>query len=546
MRRAPPSTDYELEVNTKYFSADSSHYLIFDTGGSDNIGGNLFLRKNENDEVIWQALTQNSDVDTVFLQTNGNLVIYDSNRNSLWTSVLSLLQKCQGNCEGDENCADGLVCYDHSPSPTNIPGCSGFNYGETNYCVDPTITEHRIEPLNNLATKSGYLKLRRPLELCEGHCEVDTNCRNGLICKEQDSNGSVEGCFGASPKEGWKYCTYPSLAVIDNTNSDLSLRSISDSFLRIDNSGVLKLYSKGNGLIWDSNGGVTSQLVPCESSCEFDESYDISIATARDIIFAGSYSHVDYAIDVEESSDSGLFVTSNSIQVKGTISEAYEFLSPLHVDSSTSISFKFGIADGVKGFALCVDDGIKKRVQSDGRVLSHCLALGGSSISEVLTTYATVEDMGGTILSPDQNTTEVEFELSRLFPSRIGKIKYLGILQVMNDNFFTDDSYSLIQDISFIYNSDTNRGLNQVSNDMCVCKSDELAATIEPGLHHSCKAVGDFCTSAKNILSEITKNEKEPCSTHSECRSGICGDGTNKVCSSEVRALFTTSIFILY
>jgi hypothetical protein len=83
--------------------------------------GNLVLRNaNNNDEIVWEALdsgAQDSNIsadNTAFLQSNGNIVIFDKDRVALFTSVQNLLQVCEGNCRGTENCASGLECYDYS------------------------------------------------------------------------------------------------------------------------------------------------------------------------------------------------------------------------------------------------------------------------------------------------------------------------------------------------------------------------------------------------------------------------------------------------
>lgn len=435
------------------------------------------------------------------------------------------------------------------PSITNVPGCTGLNDGITNYCIDPAITEQNI-PLTNLdydSFQSGVI-----VSLCQGHCEQDSNCRDGLVCMAQDSNGNIDGCVGTSTEEGWKYCTYPSLrSVIDSgADSSLSINDVRDSFLRIHNEGKLQVFSKENGLIWDSVNGTKDGFEVCtENNCGFNSDFDVSITTARDIIFAGDYNHVDFATDIEESIDGGLSVTTSSVKVKGTTSKAYEFVTPLHVNSTLYMNFTYTVVDGAKAFALCFDDGITKRVEGDGRVLSKCAAIGGSSITDVLSTSVSLDE---NIQSTSQNETVVEFGLSNLFPSQIGKLRYIGILQVMNDNVFTD-SFSLIEEPKFFYKENVQenpqRRLDQTANSICVCNSTELASTLAPGLHHTCQAEGDFCTSAKNVLTEITKNENDPCLTASECRSGICGDGTNNVCLSEVRGIlliFWISLFLTH
>lgn len=45
------------------------------------------------------------------------------------------LQKCQGDCGSDNDCAGNLICYQAS-SRGSVPGCAGTSDG-TDYCVDP-------------------------------------------------------------------------------------------------------------------------------------------------------------------------------------------------------------------------------------------------------------------------------------------------------------------------------------------------------------------------------------------------------------------------
>ena len=44
------------------------------------------------------------------------------------------LQKCQGDCDSDSDCADGLFCF--ARDVDNVPGCHGFAYYESDYCVE--------------------------------------------------------------------------------------------------------------------------------------------------------------------------------------------------------------------------------------------------------------------------------------------------------------------------------------------------------------------------------------------------------------------------
>ena len=434
------------------------------------------------------------------------------------------------------------------PSMTNIPGCVGLNDGITNYCVSPDAfdafyaSENSSFPQNkeilNIGTsKIEYTSRSSPLSLCEGHCEIDNNCGPGLICKEQ-SQGKIEGCsdFSSNVRAGWKYCTYPALTE-NKSSQNISIDSVNDSFLRIHDTGVLQVYSKSQGLIWDSEEGV-SKTFPCKVGCTdnkfnedygFNEDYDLSVTTARDIVFAGDYIHADFVNKIVESSNSGLSVTENSIKVKGSISKAYEFVSPLRVTASRKISFHYKLGDGVVALGLCADDGVKPSVSDNGRVKSTCLALGGTNVEEVFASHLSpsVEE----IITKSENSTEVEIDLHKMFPSQTKELRYLGIIQVLQENFLTD-SFSFIFNSTFLPSQDSKK-LNQ---DLCVCDSTELAATLTPGLHHTCKSQDDFCTSASNILRQITRNENESCSSNLDCRSGVC-DEEEKVCKSTVRSI---------
>jgi hypothetical protein len=45
------------------------------------------------------------------------------------------LQRCQGDCDGDSECAPGLICY-FRDGIDPVPGCSGSGYPNTDYCID--------------------------------------------------------------------------------------------------------------------------------------------------------------------------------------------------------------------------------------------------------------------------------------------------------------------------------------------------------------------------------------------------------------------------
>ena len=60
---------------------------------------------------------------------------------SVWEYMIQYyifaLQACTGECDADDQCAKGLVCFQRENGET-IPGCTGSGSGDTwDYCYDP-------------------------------------------------------------------------------------------------------------------------------------------------------------------------------------------------------------------------------------------------------------------------------------------------------------------------------------------------------------------------------------------------------------------------
>lgn len=51
------------------------------------------------------------------------------------------LQKCEGDCDDNGDCATGLLCYQRFEDGAPVPGCFGDprddEYSTPDYCVDP-------------------------------------------------------------------------------------------------------------------------------------------------------------------------------------------------------------------------------------------------------------------------------------------------------------------------------------------------------------------------------------------------------------------------
>ena len=113
------------------------------------------------------------------------------------------LGKCAGDCDNDEECTGGLICFqrdDHTP----VPGCKGAAVLRTDYCVELNRTE--------LSTKQDnltFIGLRGPedqlLGECVGECDANNDCSSGLMCFERTDDEPVPGC-GGTPETGINYC----------------------------------------------------------------------------------------------------------------------------------------------------------------------------------------------------------------------------------------------------------------------------------------------------------------------------------------------------
>ena len=427
------------------------------------------------------------------------------------------------------------------PSVTPVPGCSGPNDGSTNFCIDPSFTDSSPK-IGEIGDKGlNAYSLIEDLGLCEGNC--DTNCADGLVCISPDQDGSVRGCYGIS-NTNYKYCTYP---ILDNSKSSSGSLDFTESFFRVTNTGntgILQVYglrtdlsvASEKYLVWDSNNLNLSNLV--SENNDFDHDSDFSISTARDIFFSGDFTHHNLVMDIVENDSSGLHVKTSSIEIHGSTSKSYEFASPIDVNQNTMISFDVTLGNGVKAIALCVD---VVRVASDSStdegLSTKCLAVGGTASSPSSSEEAPYEGILSGYVSSDTTVEEgikttIEYKLSEMFPSRLERIKYIGIIQVVNENDVSVTS-SLIENLLF-YDNNSNSQVNRMltaSSEICVCGPNELASTQRAGLHHTCSDALDFCSSAEDKLKEITKNENDFCSSHFECRSGLC---QNNKCTSRV------------
>ena len=101
------------------------------------------------------------------------------------TLPLPPLLECQGDCDLDEDCREGLQCFHRNLPFDLVPGCSCWedDNSRNDYCIeipsDPCLVQTNDFPLG----------------LCEGECEVNSDCQTGLVCKiRRSEEEEVPGC----------------------------------------------------------------------------------------------------------------------------------------------------------------------------------------------------------------------------------------------------------------------------------------------------------------------------------------------------------------
>lgn len=104
---------------------------------------------------------------------------------------------CTGDCDTDDDCAGSLKCFQRDGF-TPVPGCLGTGAPDWDYCYDSKEPD-LIDVAVNPTAKN------KPLELCAGDCDKDDDCKAGLKCFQRDGYKSVPGCKGKGKKD-WDYC----------------------------------------------------------------------------------------------------------------------------------------------------------------------------------------------------------------------------------------------------------------------------------------------------------------------------------------------------
>ncbi|KAG7349099.1 peptidoglycan-binding domain protein [Nitzschia inconspicua] len=164
------------------------------------------------------------------------------------------LGRCQGDCDEDSHCMEGLKCFQRDANDA-VPGCSGGEQDGTvsDYCIrledfaeetsgrvpsaiPPSVPSSHPSSIPSTAPSSipsdlpsnipssvptlpwGKLAvvsepISGPLGLCEGDCDSDDDCEAGLICWLRESGDEpIPYCQGSPGNSRSDFCVYEGAA----------------------------------------------------------------------------------------------------------------------------------------------------------------------------------------------------------------------------------------------------------------------------------------------------------------------------------------------
>lgn len=109
---------------------------------------------------------------------------------------------CKGDCDNDEMCARGMVCLHRESGNEPVRYCKGGieDNSRTDYCTYPIV---------NVTIRSSQTEEVPLLGFCEGDCDDDADCAEGLRCFQRNVEKDVPFCVGGKEDESqFGYCTH--------------------------------------------------------------------------------------------------------------------------------------------------------------------------------------------------------------------------------------------------------------------------------------------------------------------------------------------------
>ena len=136
-----------------------------------------------------------------------------------------LCGKCEGDCDDDNDCMNGLICFQRSGAES-VPGCSGAggdrDVNGKDICFDPNdVSQPTAKPTKEIPELIGGpypFSLRyhttlqcsptSPCQKCTGGCSSDRDCAAGLSCFNRTGLESIPGCVtgGIGDVSDINYC----------------------------------------------------------------------------------------------------------------------------------------------------------------------------------------------------------------------------------------------------------------------------------------------------------------------------------------------------
>eukprot|EP01047_Picozoa_sp_COSAG01_P089270 COSAG01_NODE_21418_length_903_cov_1.079602_1_plen_281_part_10 len=150
-------------------------------------------------ELSGRAYMANHCCGTAFNSTTGTLTFFG------WSPSSQMpLGLCEGDCDRDSDCAQGLSCVHRNGDSAIVPGCTGTLTSNGDYCY-PRAAGQLLGIVAHLGATPHAARL--PLGLCEGDCDSDSDCALGLSCFQRNGAlDSVPGCTGTYYDNNVDHC----------------------------------------------------------------------------------------------------------------------------------------------------------------------------------------------------------------------------------------------------------------------------------------------------------------------------------------------------
>ena len=121
------------------------------------------------------------------------------------------LDRCEGDCDSDNDCIGNLKCYQRDSSSDVPPGCVGGGSGDDpthDYCYDPA-DNNTIKTIAGDPPSGVNTTWSPQLDRCEGDCDTDADCKGNLKCFQRNNGEPVPGCSGNPSRRDYDYCYDP-------------------------------------------------------------------------------------------------------------------------------------------------------------------------------------------------------------------------------------------------------------------------------------------------------------------------------------------------